>query len=345
MRYTVSGIGCVLLRSPFFVISSGCSLSVFDCSCTTKLFHHSSTSLIRFCGISSDYHFFYVIADDIQAFSTKDWSLHFHVPANSLTRRISCHSSIIHNDTFYVIFADREGDVYITRDSRPVHLLGHLLGIHSLIIDSQQQYIFTTDRDDRIRKTLLPSSDIIDGFFFGNSNTISSLATIQLLDSEYLISIDLDGNILLFDVNSSGTVYPLSSKQIENFRYFSILCVHGSLLLLAGATSEDSIFKLFVLNVANDKTIKTEAILNLSEGEIPSSSSYCSNRNSFVVGICHKSSANDSEFLKFVSCENFKFQEIDLTSWVLENLKIENTFVHDLEVMPLMFENVDRDGE
>ncbi|CAF3679410.1 unnamed protein product [Rotaria socialis] len=105
-----------------------------------------------------------------------------------------------------LLIADKSGDVYktdlltdtsvvLTADDCIMGHLSMLLDIAFITTDKNQQFILTTDRDEKIRLTHYPNAYNIEGFCLGHSEFVSH---VKLIDQNHILSASGDGTLRLW---------------------------------------------------------------------------------------------------------------------------------------------------
>jgi len=101
-----------------------------------------------------------------------------------------------------VLIADKTGNVYRFdfKTEAPEHLLGHLSVILDMALSSKDKQLVTSDRDGKIRASCYPNCYNIDKFLMAHTSFVTSFAIDK--DSKYLVSIDGEKQIFLWDLPS-----------------------------------------------------------------------------------------------------------------------------------------------
>ncbi|KAL0226794.1 hypothetical protein P9112_014118 [Eukaryota sp. TZLM1-RC] len=345
MRYSSFGISQIVNTPSFYAISSGKTLSVVKTlqhclnSNDNVLFSFDATGLIRFIKVSNCFRFLYIVSEAIHLFRTDKWTLEKScIPPKRVT---SC-THFIYNDHFRIIFSDKTGDVYLFEHEHPTYLLGHLLVVNALQVDSRSNYIFTSEKDCRVRATLLPYTQVIHGYLHGHTNTVSSLERLFIDDYEYLVSSTLSGELSLFRVaDLTDCSFPIHQHHLPDSRFLSILCSTSNLVVAAHCSEQLSADHQFTLSLVSFEFINgllksRERSLTLAKGLIPTSASFDPNHG-LIVSVCCVSNDKSSDFL--LSITNLTGDDL-----VIFNIEFDyegfrqQCGVPFLEVFPELFE-------
>uniref|UniRef100_A0A1B6CII7 Uncharacterized protein n=1 Tax=Clastoptera arizonana TaxID=38151 RepID=A0A1B6CII7_9HEMI len=134
----------------------------------------------------------------------------------------------------YIIIADKAGDVYNYSTQNPLSpgklILGHLSVLLDVLITSDEKFIITCDRDEKIRTSCFPNCYNIKSFCLGHEEFITSIKFLPH-DENILLSISGDGSLRMWNYikGSQISVYECY-KEINN----------GSLALTSLCTSINS---------------------------------------------------------------------------------------------------------
>lgn len=99
-------------------------------------------------------------------------------------------------DSGFLVVADKNGDVYsldISKpDSEPKLILGHLSMLLDICLTTDDRFVLTADRDEKIRVSHFPNSYNIETFCLGHIDFVTS---ISLMDDGLLVSGSGDGTV------------------------------------------------------------------------------------------------------------------------------------------------------
>ncbi|CAG9807779.1 unnamed protein product [Chironomus riparius] len=134
--------------------------------------------------------------------------------------------------------ADKTGDVfeYMTDENNfntaGKWVFGHISQILDLKVSIDSKYIFTSDRDEKIRVTNSPNYHEIEMFCLGHKEFVSSLTP---LNNSTIISISGDGTLRLWNLLSGNQLYftkfsftPILLKHYPQTSSEGILCISTS---------------------------------------------------------------------------------------------------------------------
>lgn len=95
-----------------------------------------------------------------------------------------------------IILADKTGDVYLYKQNelKPKLILGHLSMV--LSVEFNNNYIITTDRDEKIRVTSYPETYNIQSYCLGHEEFVTKL---KLINDQTILSIGGDGTFRIWD--------------------------------------------------------------------------------------------------------------------------------------------------
>ncbi|XP_017888258.1 tRNA (guanine-N(7)-)-methyltransferase non-catalytic subunit WDR4 [Ceratina calcarata] len=100
-----------------------------------------------------------------------------------------------------IVVADKTGDVYIFSGKQSDNgslLLGHLSMILDVLVTKDQEYIITTDRDEKIRVSMFPNSYNIVSYCLGHKKFVTNVVELPH-DKSVLMSCGGDGVFILWD--------------------------------------------------------------------------------------------------------------------------------------------------
>lgn len=120
----------------------------------------------------------------------------------------------------FIIVADKSGDVYqfSTLDSLApgTLILGHLSMLLDVLISSNEQFIITCDRDEKIRVSCFPNAYNIKSYCLGHEEFITSICFLSH-NEDILVSASGDGTVRLWDYCLGSQIAEVECyKEIEN---------------------------------------------------------------------------------------------------------------------------------
>ncbi|XP_051176830.1 tRNA (guanine-N(7)-)-methyltransferase non-catalytic subunit wdr4 [Leptopilina boulardi] len=115
-----------------------------------------------------------------------------------------------------IIVADKSGDAYLFATTKPLEngnlLLGHLSMILDILVTSDEKYIITADRDEKIRVSKYPNSYNISAYCLGHKKFVNNIAEVPHC-REILISCGGDGQFILWNYKIGKELYRFPFKQ------------------------------------------------------------------------------------------------------------------------------------
>jgi tRNA (guanine-N(7)-)-methyltransferase subunit TRM82 len=117
-----------------------------------------------------------------------------------LAKRASC---LVFDADSKLLCADRFGDV--TRilldkpDMKPELLCGHVSMLTDMCFMKNGKLLVTSDRDEKIRLTRYPETEVIHGFLLGHHAAVSKIASVSH-NSDFLVSGGVDPVLLVWNV-------------------------------------------------------------------------------------------------------------------------------------------------
>ncbi|XP_035265154.1 tRNA (guanine-N(7)-)-methyltransferase non-catalytic subunit wdr4 isoform X1 [Anguilla anguilla] len=115
-----------------------------------------------------------------------------------------------------VLVADKSGDVYsfsVSEPEKPGELkLGHLSMLLGVAVSTDDRYVITADRDEKIRVSLLSLPHNIQSFCLGHCEFVSCLS-ITLAHPQWLLSGSGDGTVKLWEYESGRRLQSLDLKE------------------------------------------------------------------------------------------------------------------------------------
>ncbi|XP_067007038.2 tRNA (guanine-N(7)-)-methyltransferase non-catalytic subunit wdr4 [Anabrus simplex] len=127
-----------------------------------------------------------------------------------------------------VVVADKSGDAYLYSVQNPESegdfLLGHLSMLLDVLITSEENYIITCDRDEKIRVSLFPNSYNIQSFCLGHTEFVSCIALVPHC-AYVLVSGSGDGTLRFWNY-----VNGCQLSMIECSRNINMHCFSGNFL-------------------------------------------------------------------------------------------------------------------
>ncbi|XP_054006830.1 tRNA (guanine-N(7)-)-methyltransferase non-catalytic subunit wdr4 [Hylaeus anthracinus] len=124
-----------------------------------------------------------------------------------------------------IVVADKAGDAYLffsNKSDDEVLLLGHLSMLLDVLITEDEKYIITTDRDEKIRVSMLPNSYNILSYCLGHKKFVTNILELPH-DKTVLVSCGGDGIFVLWDYKlgkellSVDFTNKISKNDIEKF--------------------------------------------------------------------------------------------------------------------------------
>nr|XP_034172564.1 tRNA (guanine-N(7)-)-methyltransferase non-catalytic subunit wdr4 [Osmia lignaria] len=124
-----------------------------------------------------------------------------------------------------IVVADKAGDVYLFSSKRPgngILLLGHLSMLLDVLITEDDNYIITTDRDEKIRVSMFPNSYNIMCYCLGHQKFVTNILELPH-DKSILVSCGGDGKLILWDYKIGKELLSvdfndkISKSDIEEF--------------------------------------------------------------------------------------------------------------------------------
>ncbi|KAI9291436.1 WD40 repeat-like protein [Neoconidiobolus thromboides FSU 785] len=104
----------------------------------------------------------------------------------------------------------------VTEDKEIEPIVGHVSVLMDILISKDNKYVLTADRDEKIRVSKYPNGYNIHGYLLGHKSYVSKMIFSQIQDKNWLFSVGGDGNIILFDFNKLIKINQLELKQYFN---------------------------------------------------------------------------------------------------------------------------------
>ncbi|XP_033219727.1 tRNA (guanine-N(7)-)-methyltransferase non-catalytic subunit wdr4 isoform X1 [Belonocnema kinseyi] len=231
-----------------------------------------------------------------------------------------------------IVVADKSGDAYLFSTSKPLEngtlLLGHLSMLLDILVTSDEKYIITADRDEKIRVSKFPNCYNIASYCLGHKKFVNNIAEVPH-DREILVSCGGDGVFIFWNYKTGTEIYTYPFKDGLQDEDTDIRKLSR---LLEESNVEESVIavpvKQMQISMLNDLT------------SIISISLFCCKRV-FIYCVTGKKDGNlVVKYLQSVLIEDEPL-ECHLKEnrlWILtnENLKVyelvENSFSKDLEM-------------
>lgn len=125
-----------------------------------------------------------------------------------------------------IILADKAGDVYLFSTSNPTEdgrfVLGHLSMLLDVLVTHDQKYVITTDRDEKIRISMLPNSYNILSYCLRHTKFVTNICELPH-DNNILVSAGGDGLLILWDYTVGKDLLcidfhdKISKEDVEKF--------------------------------------------------------------------------------------------------------------------------------
>ncbi|KAJ8865897.1 hypothetical protein PR048_033420 [Dryococelus australis] len=110
----------------------------------------------------------------------------------------------------HIVVADRSGNAYMYSAENPEQpgklLLGHTSMLVDILVTTDEKFIVTCDRDEKIRVSNFPNAYIIHSFCLGHEKFVSCIAELPH-DTSVLVSGSGDGTIRFWDFCSGAEIY------------------------------------------------------------------------------------------------------------------------------------------
>jgi len=162
---------------------------------TKKVANSSNEDTIYCICVSNCGRFLAVATDKKQLFVFRD---NKQVNKAVLSRKAT-KMTFTNTDALFLVVADKNGDVYsldISKpDSQPKLILGHLSMLLDICITTDDRYVLTADRDEKIRVSQFPNSYNIETFCLGHTDFVTS---ISLMSDGLLVSGSGDGSVRIW---------------------------------------------------------------------------------------------------------------------------------------------------
>lgn len=181
------------------------------------------------------------------------------VSSRSLIRAASKVKFSPNND---IVVADKSGDAYIFLTRKPqedgTFLLGHLSMLLDILVTEDENYIITTDRDEKIRVSMYPNCYNITTYCLGHKKFVSNIAELSH-DKNVLISSGGDGFLKFWDYKNGKEI--LSASYCKHVTETEIQKLNQS---LRDCELEESVTILPAKHLTVTKLNDTTSILALS---------------------------------------------------------------------------------
>ncbi|KAL7070529.1 hypothetical protein ACQ4LE_010567 [Meloidogyne hapla] len=184
----------------------------------------------------------------------------------------------LNNETVFV--SNRFGSLFKfeiseSKISNGFELLGHFSMLLDFCISPNGKFVLTADRDEKIRISRFPQTFVIEGFCFGHTSFVKSIACI---DDNKLISGGGDSIIYLWDLNSfkcistSTKVSETAIRKVgiveiyeENKILNGIICLpdESNLILLFSLNDQQQMTKIHSFNCSNVENYIFDFVIDL----------------------------------------------------------------------------------
>ncbi|XP_046751657.1 tRNA (guanine-N(7)-)-methyltransferase non-catalytic subunit wdr4 [Diprion similis] len=115
-----------------------------------------------------------------------------------------------------VVVADKSGDAYLYSSSRPEEegtaLLGHLSMLLDVMVTTDQKYIVTADRDEKIRVSMYPNCYNILSYCLGHEKFVTNIQELPH-DKNILVSSGGDGCLKFWDYKSGRELLSIDVNE------------------------------------------------------------------------------------------------------------------------------------
>lgn len=115
-----------------------------------------------------------------------------------------------------IVVADKSGDAYLFSTTKPLEkgtlLLGHLSMLLDILVTSDEKYVITADRDEKIRVSKFPNSYNIESYCLGHNKFVNNIAEVPH-DQEILVSCGGDGTFIFWDYKSGKELHRFPFKE------------------------------------------------------------------------------------------------------------------------------------
>eukprot|EP00040_Diaphanoeca_grandis_P016488 m.85077 g.85077 ORF g.85077 m.85077 type:complete len:461 (-) comp25827_c0_seq4:112-1494(-) len=133
---------------------------------------------------------------------TSTWTTEFSVQCSTVKRGTAVCFDLEGN----VLIADKAGDVYtLSPTGIETMIIGHVSLLMAMDIAHDGAYIFTGDRDDKIRMSQYPRAWNVEGYFLGHLEFVSHVKVSKSLKN-MLVSGSGDGTLRLWDTQSCAAL-------------------------------------------------------------------------------------------------------------------------------------------
>lgn len=119
-----------------------------------------------------------------------------------------------------LLITDKTGDVFTVNmdaceTSEVALLMGHLSMITDVKLTSDEKYLITSDRDEKIRVSFYKNSYNIQSYLLGHGEFVTQ---IELIDDKNLVSVSGDSKVFLWDLESSTVKQQLDCGELLQSR-------------------------------------------------------------------------------------------------------------------------------
>lgn len=122
------------------------------------------------------------------------------------------------NDESKLLVADKSGDVYIIdlnnlQNTDFTLLMGHISSLLDVVLDFNQKFLYTADRDEKIRCSHFPNSYNIESYLLGHEEFIRQIEFVQ---EDILLSASGDGWLFLWNPKVKDPIQKIDLKELSN---------------------------------------------------------------------------------------------------------------------------------
>ncbi|XP_046463302.1 tRNA (guanine-N(7)-)-methyltransferase non-catalytic subunit WDR4-like [Daphnia pulex] len=172
-------------------------------------------------------------------------------------RKVS--SLTFNSDSSQLLVADKAGDCFTYSLNEPTGqgklILGHLSMLLAVVVSSDNKFVITSERDEKIRVSCLPNAYNIHSYCLGHTEFITSLAFIQ---NNLLLSGSGDGTLRVWDyldgkMLHTETLKETSDEEMEK-AVRSVVVYNASETMSIAAVLLDRIKTVFLFKIIGAET-------------------------------------------------------------------------------------------
>lgn len=195
-------------------------------------------------------------------------------------------------DSVNLIVSDKTGDIFVFNCESPNEpgrwIQGHLSQVLDVLVNSNQKYVISADRDEKIKVSKWPVSHEIETYCMGHKEFVSSIECFCLGDSEYLISGSGDGTLKVWDYIKGNCLYTVELNSPIGELYLTqknVKCNKKEINLAVLLRRPDQILFIKLQHNQDDEKFNHEIVqkFDFTEGSFVISGSYNTSGEYFLT--------------------------------------------------------------